>query len=261
MKSLALYATITILLLAGITTIVYSVDLSWEEEPINRDTALHMLTINDYPEYYFATDKYKKEKNKFDYYMSDKQGTDGDGPLYTTANIIALIYTNGGQWENFSSFAGDSDHIDSDRCQYIQPSLRFPLGMYQVYEPNRKTGATAYAYAKCTTDYKKYKSKYEVYAEIPQTYNPMNIMRKKPPMTLYGPWSDSAYVSGSIDAFENPTLVNSTAKAQAIGNHPSTGENNETEASTEGANFTIDIICNNCLYSSDRECWSCQDIK
>lgn len=182
MKTLSIYATTAIILLAAITTIVLSADLSWEVEKVNRDTSLKTLYIlnrTTFWEYFFATDKYKREEGKrFHFEMSDVHMIDGEGPLNTNANVYAFIYTNGGQWQDHSILKYDLPVIMNN---HNENTLWQKKGfMYQIWWPNRYTSVTAYAFAKCDTDYAKYRSKYDVYAEVPKKYNPMNIIHKRP---------------------------------------------------------------------------------
>lgn len=233
-----------ILLLLGMTTLGRS-DLSFDDEEANRFTDAIDFEINTYPEYYFATDKYKKEKNKFSFSMRDRTGTDGEDALSTGGNAYAHIYTSGGKWEHFSLLESDNDHIPQNYTGRIQPNLKkgLPLGMYTVWEPNRWTESTAYAWASCTPDYDQYRSKYELYAEIGMEYSSDYTIRQKSKKTKTGSWSHSIFVSGSVNRFVDPTQVSGTAEADVIGRHPSKGEDYASKAYAPTTPSEYGIYC------------------
>ena len=259
MKYRIVFTFIIVLSLLVITTVGRS-DLTFDEEPVNRDMSKISFDINLYYIHLFATDKLKKENNRFSFSLQDRTGADSDGPLFTTASTCALIYTDGGEWVHFTHFAIETDHIPEKHIKWVEPSLRLPIGSYNIWEPNRKTESTAYAYASCSPMKANYKSKYEVFAQIDMEYSSDYTIRKRS-QTRTGIWADSAYVEGSVDRFENPTQVYGEAESEAIGKDPTTGKEHKSKSVDPDVPSEYDIYCGLCNRYRTSSCSICSSLK
>ena len=135
-------------------------------------------------------------------------GTDGEGPLYSTAS----------SW----------------------------FGYYRNDDGDLRCGASGYAYVCCYTDNENYRTTYNLYAKVPDVFQYPNV-RNPQTLPREGSFSDSVTRSGEQDAAVHSPR-GSSGSASANGKNLSNGDQDNTSAAspTPSTARDLDVICDAC---------------
>ena len=150
----------------------------------------------------------------------DNTGTDGEGPLYSTASSWTGYYRN------------DNGEL--------------------------KFGASAYAYVSCYPDKDNYETTYSLRAEIPEDLSFVH-KREPQVLPREGSFSESAYVSGEgIGAAF--ALGGASGSASASGKNPSNNaqHNTSAESPTRFTARDLEIINDYCDWCNGEGCSGCE---
>ena len=235
MKKLLILSILLVLIGSGVF-VVYA---------YNRDTSIAMYEINT---------TYGSKYNPPELIALDQTGTDGDGPLYTTAHA----------WQGFTddgiTIRRSYREVVTDRKtpKPITNSGRQAGGWgllpheidYEVYKDRdgdligywtwpkdykKKFAMTAWAYVSCGESYKQYKTKYKLEVSVPEGFHVPN-KRNPPEQTEYGAFHDQEYIPGVKDGWDFVLDSSSiTARSNAEGYHPSKDESHASSADAPGS--------------------------
>ncbi len=242
MKKLTFLFSIAILF--SITCVIA---VSHHEKKNRYDDRMQLVISITYDPYYLVS--------SLIFESVDRTGTDAEGPLYSTASTWSGLCDGGYSWYTTSIY---TDYNNPPSCwpenrRWTDNSLAWETKDY-----DERFAVSSYAYVSCNTDYNRYKTTYDLYAEVHSDFTWPNIRHVHPPHPRKGYFSDSVYRWGDTAPeggwkykLEQSTLV---ATASADGKHPSSGETHSTSAEApENANI-IDVVCDHC---DDAGCSKC----
>ena len=235
MKKLIVFLSIAILI--GMTAFVAISS--------NRDSSYAYLTVNS---------TYGPGYNPPTFTDKGCSGTDGDGPLYSTAD----------SWVGYTDDGYTGEWVDGGKDKNILPTFSEDTRAWILFgqrwvikELIKKFAVSAYAYISCSSTNANYETDYDLYAAVPAGFQYPNV-RAPDTETKYGSFSDSVFRNGSKDGWWREINTNPNANASASGTNPSNGETHNTSAATPTVSTARDlyIYCDSC---SDQGCDVCND--
>lgn len=250
MKKLLILSTI--LLIIGVTVfVVYA---------YNRDTSMAMYEIST---------TYGSHYNSPDLLSLDRTGTDGDGPLYTTAHTWEGFTDDGYENTNdiwidggsaYFSFPVDTQSaldglldngrffednlVIEDPNDFEDLALQILTGgeirEYRSKNYDKKFAVSAWAYMSCGESYEKYETTYTLKVSVPEGFHIPH--KRNPTGTEHGSFSDSEFMHGAKDGWDfNFDVATTTAYAKADGHHPSEDESHTSETQTPSTALAVHL--------------------
>ena len=233
----------TIAVLVGIT---YVIAFSHHENK-NRSESSMTLLINTYDPFYTSAT----------FESIDRAGTDGDGPLYSTASTWSGLSDDGYTWTDF--YGTDKDNppsVSEDHRRWSENS-----GRWQYKDYDKRFAVSSYAYVSCSAKGIQYKTTYTLYAEVHSDFQFPNVWRIHPPEPRKGSFADFAFRWGDVGQELNSwdyeleqTALSATALADGI--CPPTGKTHTTSSEAPIHANDLIIICDHC---DDAGCPKCND--
>ena len=186
-----------------------------------------------------------------------RTGTDGEWPLYSRADTWSELSDGGYEWvDSTRTNKNDPPPFLPENRRWIVKSNNSGVWQYKDYD--ERITVSSYASVSCYTDYARYKTTYDLYAEVHRDFQWPNVRHVHPPFPRKGSfydyvlrWGDTAPEGGWKYELDQSSLI---AKVSANGTHPSSGETHSTSSEARENPNELIILCD---YCDDSGCSMC----